>query len=466
MAKKQPVFLFNTLTRRTEEFAPLRPGEVGMYSCGPTVYYSAHLGHARAYVTTDSLRRMLEYNGLVVKQVMNITDVGHLTGDRNMGEDKLEVGARRENKTAWEIARFYEDEFWGMFEELNIEKPTVVCRATEHIELMIEMVKELEAKGLTYRTSDGIYFDTSKYPDYNGLSKMPLEELTEGARVEVNEERKNPTDFVLWKFTAPGVERQMEWPSPWAEKSFPGWHIECSAMSQHYLGKEFDLHTGGVDHIAVHHTNERTQNWGITGGEVVKHWLHNEFLLVEGQKMSKSLGNFYTLAQIKEKGFEPLALRYLFLMSHYRKQMNFTWKGLAAAQEGLKSLRAEILRLKAEGGEPGRVSEEWRESFLAVINDDLAMPAAVALVGEVMKSDLPAAERLATVFDFDRVLGLRLAEVEEPAITEEIKKLAEDRQKKREQRDWVAADELRGKIEEKGWEIEDQGEGFRLMKKS
>ena len=330
--------LYNTLTRKIEGFRPIKPGFVGMYACGPTVYDHTHVGHMRTYVNTDLLRRMLEDNGFEVKQVENITDVGHLLGDRDLGEDKLEIGAEREGKSAWQIAKIYEKEFFTTMEALNVKKPTIVCRATEHIKEMIDLIKLMEKKDFTYKTSDGIYFDTSKIKDYSKLSGMPLEKLKEGARVEPNPEKKNPTDFALWKFSPQtGPKRQMEWDSPWGV-GFPGWHIECSAMGMKYLGEQFDIHTGGEDHIPIHHTNERAQNLAVTGHEVVKFWFHNAFLLVDGGKMSKSKKNFYWLKDIEERKFEPLSLRYLFLTTHYRSKMNFTWESLKAAQVAYKKL--------------------------------------------------------------------------------------------------------------------------------
>jgi len=332
--------IYNSLTRKKEVFKPQDPNRVTMYTCGMTVNDHTHIGHMRTYVNTDALRRVLEFNGFEVEQVENVTDVGHLLGDRDMGEDRIEAAAKKTKKSAWDIARMYEKEFFETMEALNVKMPAVVCRATEHIKEMIDLVRRIEKNGFTYKTSDGIYFDTSKMKDYNKLSGMPLEKLREGARVEVNPEKKNPTDFALWKFSPNDARRQMEWESPWAKKSFPGWHIECSAMGMKYLGEQIDIHTGGVDHIPIHHTNERAQNIAATGSPVVGLWLHNAFLMVEGQKMSKSLGNLFWMKDIEDQGFHPLALRYLFLTAHYRSEMNFTWNALDASQRALDRLYA------------------------------------------------------------------------------------------------------------------------------
>jgi len=463
--------LYNTLTRKIEEFKPINPPKVGMYTCGMTVYDHTHLGHMRTYVNTDVLGRVLEDNGFKVTQVENVTDVGHLFGDRDMGEDKLEATAKKVKKSAWDIAKMYEKEFFETMKALNVRKPSIVCRATEHIKEMIELVKQLEKKGFTYKTSDGIYFDTSKIKDYNKLSGMPLEKLKEGARVEVNPEKRNPTDFALWKFTPKGIKRQMEWESPWAKKSFPGWHIECSAMGMKYLGEKIDIHTGGEDHIPIHHTNERAQNIAATGQPVVGLWFHNTFLLVEGRKMSKSLKNFYWLKDVKDRGFDPLALRYLFLTAHYRSKMNFTWKSLEGAQKAYRKLGEMVREWQQQGGrrtvspEDVKKIDDFRKKFQERVNEDLNIPEALAIVWKVAKSNIPNPDKLDLILDFDQVLGLKLAEVEEIKIPAQVKKLVEEREKLRKMRKWKEADKLRKQAGKLGYLIEDTSQGPKVKKK-
>ena len=462
--------LYNTLTGKLEEFKPISPPNVGIYSCGPTVYDHTHLGHMRTYANTDVLRRVLEADNYQVKQVMNVTDVGHLSGDRDMGEDKLEMVAKEKQKSAWEIAREYEKEFFETMGALNVKQPTIVCRATEHIQEMIALIKQIEQNGYTYKTSDGIYFDTSKISDYNKLSGMPLEKLREGARVEYNPEKKNPTDFALWKFSPPagGPKRQMEWDSPWGV-GFPGWHIECSAMGMKYLGERFDIHTGGVDHIPIHHTNEIAQNKSATGHEVVNFWVHNEFLLVEGKKMSKSLGNFLWAQDLKERNFDFLALRYLFLTAHYRTQMNFTWQGLASAQTALGKLRELVWGWKSHKGrkiitrEDAAKAQSFSQKFQEKTGNDLNIPEALAVVWEVAKSNLPDPDKLDLVLGFDEILGLGLEKVEK--VEKVVEELVTKREELRKKGKWQEADELRRKIEDAGFVVEDTAAGSKLKKK-
>ena len=408
--------LYNTLSRKIEEFKPLEKGKVGIYICGPTVYDYAHIGHAIAYVNADVLIRVLKWLDYEVKSVMNITDVGHLTDDADDGEDKMEKKAKAEEKTAEEIAEFYTKDFWQMTKMMNIEKPDVVCRATEYIKEMIELIKRLEEKGMAYKISDGMYFDTSKLKDYGKLARLDIEGLKEGARVEKNTAKKNITDFALWKFSKKEEKRQMEWDSPWGV-GFPGWHIECSAMSMKHLGESFDIHTGGIEHIPVHHTNEIAQSEGATGKQFVKYWFHSNHLMVEDEKMSKSLKNFLRVEDIKKKGFDPLSLRYLFLSGHYRTKMNFTWKGLAAAEEGYKKLKSMVSEW---GGIKNRtsLSEEKLQKlqglslkFKQTVENDLAMPQALAVVWEMVKSNIPEQDKWELIQDWDRVLGLNLTQV-------------------------------------------------------
>lgn len=475
------VRLYNTLTHKTEEFQPLNPPAVGYYSCGPTVYDFAHIGHARTYIFADILQRVLEFNGFKVKRVMNITDVGHLTSDADVGEDKMEKGAAREKKSVWEIAKFYTDDFMQMLQRLNIKKPEVICLATDHIKEMIAMIKTLEEKGFTYKIADGIYFDTSKFPQYGALTGQSFEKLQKtlkgGARVELVKGKKNVTDFALWKFS-PSISsglpgRQMEWDSPWG-KGFPGWHIECSAMSMKYLGESIDIHTGGVDHIPIHHTNEIAQSEAATGKPFVRYWLHADHLLVDGEKMSKSLGNFYRVSDIEEKGFSPLALRYLFLTASYRSQMNFTWDSLEASQTAYDSLRAQLSNNKEQITNNSRtmLSAEklekiniFRQKFTDAINDDLNIAVGLAVVWEVVKSNIPPGDKYDLIMLFDEVLGLGLESVKRQAesvkveIPEDIKKLVEKREEARKQGLFEESDRLRQEINDKGYTVQDSPAG-------
>lgn len=453
--------LYNTLARKKEIFKPQDPNRVTMYTCGMTVYDHTHTGHMRTYVNTDVLRRVLEFNGFAVEQVENVTDVGHLFGDRDMGEDKLEAMARKVKKSAWDIARMYEKEFFDTMEALNVKMPTVVCRATEHIKEMIDLVRRIEKNGFTYETSDGIYFDTSKIKGYNKLSGMPLGKLREGARVEKNPEKQNPTDFALWKFSPKkGPRRQMEWDSPWGV-GFPGWHIECSAMGMKYLGEQIDIHTGGVDHIPIHHTNERAQNIAAVGHPVVKFWFHNAFLMVEGQKMSKSLGNYIEFQEIERKGFNPLAFRYLCLTAHYRSEMNFTWTALDAAQRTLDRLYSEV-----STWDPPEVGcGQYDQGFLKAINDDLDLPKALTLVWRLVKDkQFPTSAKHQTLLEMDKVLGLAIDQVEHLEISEAVKKLVAERERLRNENNWLEADEIRDQLEQKGYLLEDTPEGTIVKK--
>jgi len=473
------IFLYNTLSRSKEEFSPIGK-VVGLYTCGPTVYNYAHLGNLRTYVFEDILKRVLRYNDLEVEHVMNITDVGHLTGDGDDGEDKLEVGAKREGKTAWEIAEFYTEAFKRDIASLNISEPDTWCKATDHIAEQIDLIKQLEAKGFTYQTSDGIYYDTLKFKDYNKLSHLNLDELKEGARVEKNEEKKNPTDFALWKFSYPkgrsfdsaqddfASRRKMEWESPWGV-GFPGWHVECSAMSLKYLHDNLDIHCGGIDHINVHHTNEIAQSEAATGQKFFNYWLHGEFLnIAGGKKMAKSADNFLTLENaLIKKGINPLVYRFACLQVHYRKPMEYGEEILINAENGLKHLYNQVREIavpkfSARGGP----ASGWKEKFLEAVNDDLNMPQALAVVQEVLKSDLSSEEKLATVVDFDRVLGLNLeASTTEQEVPEEIKNLLDARETARAGKDWTQADTIRAEIESAGWLLEDGPQGARVIKK-
>jgi cysteinyl-tRNA synthetase len=450
--------LYNTLSRQKEEFNPIKKGEVGLYTCGPTVYNFAHLGNMRTYIFEDVLKRVLTYNNYHVKHVMNITDVGHLTGDRDLGEDKMEREAKKEGKTAWEIAEFYTEAFKEDLKNLNIIFPDIFCKATDNIKEQIEMIQKLEERGFTYKTSDGVYFDTSKVADYTKLSHQNIDDLREGARVEVNPEKKNATDFALWKFSpTTGEKRQMEWPSPWGV-GFPGWHIECSAMSVKYLGEQFDIHCGGIDHIDVHHTNEIAQTESSTDRKPwVNFWLHGAFMnIVGGKKMAKSAGNFVTLQNsFIDKEQNPLAYRYACLSVHYRKPMEWSDEIAVAAQNGLYNLHN---RIQSLGTDIGEVNADLRKQFLENINDDLNMPKALATMQEVLKAELSPADKFATILDFDKVLGLNLGEIKKEIVTvsPEVKKLLDEREEARKNKDWKKADELRDEILKLGFEVKDK----------
>jgi cysteinyl-tRNA synthetase len=457
---RTPIYLYNTLTRKKETFKPIKEGEVGMYTCGPTVYGFPHLGNMRTYIFEDILKRVLEFNGFQVNHVMNITDVGHLTGDRDMGDDKIEKESKKEGKTAWEIAEFYTGTFKEDLLRLNIVFPNTFCKATDNIKEQIEMVQTLENKGFTYKTSDGIYFDTSKVADYTKLSHQKLEELKEGARVEINAEKKNATDFALWKFSPKNEKRQMEWDSPWGI-GFPGWHIECSAMSVKYLGEQFDIHCGAVDFVSLHHTNELAQTEAATGKiPWVNFWMHGAFLnMVGGRKMAKSSGDIVTLTtEFINKNINPLAYRFATLSVHYRKPMEWSDDIAISASNGYQNLLKKISNL---GGEIGNIDLEFKNKFLEDINDDLNMPKALATVQELLKSDLSNGDKLATILGFDKVLGLNFekeinkAEIEKK-IPENIQKLLAERKTARENKDWKKADELRDQIIALGFEVKDK----------
>lgn len=455
--------LYNTLTRRKEQFIPLTPGRVGMYTCGPTVYDYAHIGNLRTYIFEDVLRRMLEYNGLVVKHVMNITDVGHLESDADSGEDKMEKGSRRTGKTAWQIAEEYTQAFKADLRDLNIQEPHVWCKATDHIPEQIAMIECLQEKGFTYRTSDGIYFDSSKLPNYGILTGQAPSDLLAGARVDMGE-KLHPTDFALWKFSPPDSKRQMEWDSPWG-KGFPGWHIECSAMAAKYLGRLFDIHCGGEDAIAVHHTNEIAQTQACYGTTLANYWLHGTFLQLGDEKMAKSSGLYLRLETLKEKGFWPLAFRYLCLTGHYRSPLKFTWESLTAAQRALDNLYRHIKEISHQcgGRAEAKLDPQRRQAFIAAINDDLNMPQALAAVWEIINDQLAPGQKLALLDDFDRVLGLRIVNVgQDLHIPPEVERLMELRRQAREARDWKESDRLRQEIYQQGFVVEDTPKGQKV----
>ncbi len=459
--------LFNTLTKSKDQFEPIENNTVRIYSCGPTVYMYAHIGNLRTYVFMDILRRVLKYNGYKVKHVMNITDVGHLLSDADEGEDKMVKSAREQKKSPWEIAEYFTEAFFEDVEYLNIEKPEIICKATEHIDEMLEFVQGLVEKGYGYEIGDGIYYDVSKFKEYGKLSGISLEEQMAGARVEVNDEKRHPADFALWKKAT--KEHIMQWDSPWGP-GYPGWHIECSAMGKKYLGDRFDIHTGGVDHIPIHHENEIAQSCGLLGVQPVNFWVHGEFLLVDGGKMSKSLGNTYTIRDLKEKGFEPMAYRFFCYNAHYRSKLNFTWEGLRSAQASLEKLREGVLAhskgdLKIEQEEIDVLKKE----FLDAVNDDLNIPRAMVIVWKIVKDSRKSRQFWDLLYDFDRVLGLRLDEVTEKKEEEfgtEIMQLVEQRQEARANKDWKTADQIRDRLKSMGIVVEDTPEGPKIKREA
>jgi len=458
--------LYNTLTRKKEEFKPLIGNEIRMYSCGPTVYNFAHIGNFRAYIFMDNLRRMLKYNGYTLRHVMNITDVGHLESDADEGEDKMQKAARRENKDPYEIAEYYTSIFMRDMERLCIDKPEIIAKATEHIGDMEEFVKELVENGYVYETSKGLYFDISKLDIYPVLSNRNIDEQIAGARVDVDNEKRNPYDFAVW-IKAP-KEHIMKWESRWG-KAYPGWHLECSAMGRKYLGEQFDIHTGGIDHIPTHHENEIAQSKGVSGKIPAKTWMHCEFLQVDGGKMSKSLGNTYTLDVLKDKGIEPLAYKIFCYTSHYRNKINFTFDGAEAAQKSLKRLREGYLK-HTEGNE--EISEDDIEKlkirFLEAINDDLNMPVAMSIVWEIIRYNKKSKKFANLLLKFDEVLGLDLKNIKleknQEKLPEKIIELINSRKEARQNKDWALSDKLRDEINSLGYTVKDTKDGMEISK--
>lgn len=458
--------VWNTLTRKKEDFVPINIKEniVSIYTCGPTVYNRAHIGNMRAYVFMDTLRKVLKYNGYKLNHVMNITDVGHLTSDADEGEDKMEKSAKEKNMSVYEIAKIYTDAFVNDIKKLNIESPEHIAKATEHIKQMEEYVIQIMKNGYAYETSKGVYFDTSKLKSYGELSRIDLKNQKAGARIEVDPEKKNPLDFAIW-IKAP-KEHIMKWDSKFGE-CYPGWHIECSAMSREYLGDVFDIHTGGVDHIPVHHENEIAQSKGATGKNPAHFWMHVEFLLIDNGKMSKSLGNVYLIDDLEEKGIEPLAYRYLCFTSHYRNKLNFTWGAIDSAQKSLHRLRY-LASTQKNGNENVEedILNKYKREFLEAINDDLNIPLAISIAWEVAKQEKKSNKYYELLMKFDEVLSLNLNDVSEESliIPEEIAKLLEDRKKARESKDFELSDILRDKIKERGYAVKDTKNGQKIEK--
>lgn len=455
--------IYNTLTRDKETFTPIND-TVRIYSCGPTVYSYAHIGNFRAYVFMDTLRRVLKYNGYKLKHAMNITDVGHLESDADEGEDKIAKAAKKENKDPYEIAAYYTKIFLRDFDRLNIDRPEVICKATDHINEMIEFVSDIVKNGYAYETSRGIYFDISKLDKYPVLSDRKVDEQIAGARVEVDKEKRNPEDFALW-IKAP-EKHLMKWESPWG-LCYPGWHIECSAMSNKYLGDEFDIHTGGVDHIPTHHENEIAQSKGRCGKIPARFWMHCNFLQIDGGKMSKSLGNIYTLDTLEEKGIDPMAYKLFCFSSHYRNKLNFTFEGAISSNTSLMRLKEGYQR-HAEGTEDieDNIIDEFEEKFHKAINDDLNMPIAISVVWDVIRYPIKSKKLAQLLLKFDEVLGLQIDRKEEKKeeIPEEIWNLIEERKKARENKDWELSDKIRDIIKEKGYSIKDSKNGIEIEK--
>lgn len=463
----------NTLTNQTEEFNPISDGRVSFYQCGPTVYWTQHIGNLRGMTCGDLIVRVLKLNGYDVVHVRNYTDVGHLTSDTDEGEDKMEKGAKRENKNPQEIAEKYIRIFEDDTEALNLLEPTFKPRAGAHILEMLEIIQKLIDGGFAYSTDLAVYFETSKAQDYTRLSGQKIEENIAGAGIgDMNDPAKNnPADFVLWFFKTGKHKNALQyWQSPFKSpavengEGFPGWHIECSAMSKKYLGETIDIHMGGIEHIPVHHTNEIAQSESANGVKFVNYWIHNEHLIVDGKKMAKSEGTAFSLDEVKEKGFNPLALRFFFLQAHYRSKQNFTWEALEAAQNGLEHLYG---RLRGLGAQIGNINENFKNKFLAAVNDDFNIPQGLAVIPELLKSDLKNEDKLATLLEFDKVLGLEfesaLSQPQE-TIPKEVAELVRIREEMRQKKDWTEADKIRSQLEQLGYTVEDTSYGPYLRK--
>ncbi len=456
--------LYNTLTKTKEIFKPIDEKEVKIYSCGPTVYKNATIGNMRTNIFQDVLRRVLRYNGYKLKHAMNITDVGHLVSDADEGEDKMLKSAREEHKSPYEIADYYTKLFFKDLEMLNIETPEIVCKATDHIKEMLEFVEKLVEKDIAYETSTAIYFDISKLDKYPVLSNLNVEEQKAGARVEIDPEKRNPYDFALW-IKAP-ENHLMKWDSPWGP-SYPGWHIECSAMGRKYLGEQFDIHTGGIDLIPTHHENEIAQSKGICGKIPANYWVHGEYLLIDNGKMSKSLGNVYLMKDFIERGYNPIVYKLFSYSCHYRNKLNFTWDGIEAASKSLERLKNGYqMHLQGKDEVEDKTVEEYEEKFHKAINDDLNMPLAMGTVWEVVRNEKKSPKLAELLLKFDTVLGVEIDKQEEQEeIPQEILDLVEQRTQARKNKDWVKSDELRDLIQSKGYEIKDSKEGTEVKRK-
>ena len=497
MDDKPKLNLYNTLSGKKEAFRPIADDAVRFYSCGPTVYLRSHIGNFRTYIFNDLLRRVLKRNGYTLKHVMNITDVGHLVSDEDYGEDKMIKGARAQNKTPWEIAENFTRLFFEDAAALNIETPEIVCKATEHIPQMLEIVNGLVDKGYAYELSDGIYFDISKFDGYGMLSRMNFDEQLSGARIEINKEKRHPADFALW-IKAP-KEHIMQWESPWGA-GYPGWHIECSAMSMYYLGDRIDIHTGGVDHIPIHHENEIAQSDAYIGRRVVNAWMHGEFLLVDGGKMSKSLNNNYTIADLRDRGYNPLVFRYFCLNAHYRNKLNFTWDGLRAAVVSYKRFADGALQHK--GAEATADVAGLRLAFDSAINDDLNVPKALGVAWQAIRNPIKSNDIFVLLLDMDEIFGFGLKNIADgaaenadaaggtahatsgtahavsgaangangpgdestPQIPPEVLELVRERDAARAAKDWTKSDELRDAVKKMGYTLLDAKQGVKIEK--
>ena len=468
--------LYNSLTKTIETFVPIVPPKVGLYTCGMTVYDFAHIGHGRKYVGDDLLRRILTRFGYEVTHVQNVTDVGHLSSDADSGEDKMEKGAKKYGKTVWEVAQFYTDHFYSTMDKLNIIRPTVICKATEHIAEQIALIKTLVTKGHAYNTPEAVYFDVTSFAPYEDLfGRQKLADKKAGVRDAVveGEHKKNAADFALW-FKRQGrfSDHAMHWESPWGD-GFPGWHIECSAMSMKYLGDQIDIHTGGIDHIPVHHPNEIAQSEGATGKQFVRFWVHYNFLRVDGKKMSKSLGNFYTVEDVITRHIDPMALRYFYLTAHYRSELNFTWEALSAAEKALSELRKQVRQL-ADKKERNVLSEEkltkvdtYRQRFDEALNNDMNTPQALAVVWETVKSNIPSVDKYDLLMSFDEVLGLKLHTESQVTVNElpsEIEALVRTMEQYRQEKNYQSADAIRNKITAQGYQVAITSSGTAVKK--
>lgn len=454
------IYLKNTLSKQKEEFKPIKKNRVGLYTCGPTVYDYPHIGNMRSYIMNDLLKRMFIFNGYKVKHIMNITDVGHLTSDADSGEDKLEKAKLRENKSAWDIAKYYTDIFIDYSNRLNILPPTKYIPATSCIKEQIKLVKILDNKGYIYKTKDGMYFDTSKFADYGKLTGQNLADLKAGARIEMSKDKINPTDFAVWKFSPKDKRRDMEWPSPWGV-GFPGWHLECSTISTKYLKQPFDVHTGGIEHIPIHHTNEIAQSEAANNKPMANYWIHFEHLLLKDAKMSKSKGETITIDSLLERSINPLALRYLTLQTHYSKHLEFSWEALNSAQIAFNKLNNRLASITTKG----KINKDYLDKFTQAIDNDLNISQGLAIVWDLMKDDkIIDGDKKTTILELDKVLGLNLKSAKKIEIPTEIINIANERLQAKQNKEWDKADELRKDIENKGYIINDNNDSYEIIK--
>ena len=467
------VYLYNTMSRTLEEFKPISDEYVGMYCCGPTVYNYAHIGNLRTYIFEDTLKRVLRHAGFNVKHVMNITDVGHLTGDGDDGEDKMEKSARESGRSVWDIAKFYTDAFFKDYDSLNNIRPDVICPATKHIGQMIKLIQRLEAGGHTYIAGGNVYFSIDTFPEYGRLARLNLDDLKSGARIDIDSNKRNPKDFVLWFTNSKFGEQAMMWDSPWG-RGYPGWHIECSAMSMYYLGEQFDIHCGGIDAIPVHHTNEIAQSEAATGKKWVNYWMHGEFLLSDKGKMSKSSGEFLTMSVLTDKGYHPLDYRYFCLGATYRTQLQFSYQGMdgaKAARQGLVDRVASLGDAVAEASALSEKTRSYMDQFDGFVCNDLGTARALSVLWTMLKDDgISNSEKRYAVNYMDQVLGLGLDEIKAKKddgsdVPEDVMKLVDLRAQAKKNKDWASADLYRKQIDEMGYILKDTPTGPSLQKK-